>query len=140
MDLAAARKINALAFGVSVNLEQSKTCPFIFYGYIDGYGVKPTAVLHVTAEGNFTDFVCNQEGLVRIVTAVTNGTLGEALVVHASIANDGTVSAVGIKNALETHDKICQENPRTKNSARGLIWILSPSFFGLEAPAYNEPF
>ena len=132
MDTITSEKILTMAFG-PIQLQRSQTVPFSYYGKIDGYGDgKLTGVLIASAEGDFIDFVCNQ-GLERIVAAVNDGRLGEALVVHATIAADNTIRAVGIKDARELLNQIRQQNPRTKSTSRGQIWILSPAFFGLNA-------
>jgi hypothetical protein len=111
MDTVTAKKIITTAFG-SVQLQQTKKNPFVHYGTINGYGNSAmTAVLIASAEGGFTDFVCNQEGLEWIVAGLNAGKLGEALVVHASISIDGTISNVGVKKAKEVLDQIRDQNP-----------------------------
>jgi hypothetical protein len=66
MDNDTVQRILAKAVG-SAKLQRSKSIPFAYWGRIDGYGNGAmTAVLIATSEGDFTDFVCNQQGLERI--------------------------------------------------------------------------
>jgi hypothetical protein len=137
MDYDTSQRILAQAVG-SAHLQRSTKIPFGYWGKINGHGNgKPTAVLLATSEGDFIDYICNQRGLESIVASEDDGRVGAALVVHAKIAADGAIAEVGVTKAKEVLNRIREESPRSKGSARGPIWILSPAFFGL---ADDEPF
>jgi hypothetical protein len=130
------RKALALAYP-GVHFTQSKSLPYIWWNEIDD---KKTAILISSADGGFAEFALNDRGLVRIIDAESAGKVAEATVLYVDVAESGAIREFGMRPAKEVLAKIHEEEPRSKNSVLGMIWILPRAFFGLSAPEYNEPF
>jgi hypothetical protein len=136
MDTNTVRKALAVAYP-DVHFKQSKSLPYIWWTKVDG---TMRAVLISSADGGFADFALNDCGLERIVDAESAGKIAKATVLYIDVAENGAIREFGKRPAKDVLAKIREEEPRSKNSVLGMIWIFPRAFFGLSAPEYNEPF